>query len=124
MNKVMVYGSLRRGMGNHGVIEPGQFLGFDVVEGFNMHSYGAYPYVTHGNGAVTVEVYEVDCTTMGRLDTLEGYPSFYNRELRMTKHGEAWIYFIDDEEDDFYDKVEDGDWVEYKTSRNVPAYLR
>lgn len=114
---VAVYGSLRQGMGNHRLLEQraSEFLGSERVQGWRMHSLGAYPFITpdESTAGIRIEVYEVDETTFARLDGLEGYPNFYNRRMISTSHGDAWIYFIQDNSSSA-PVVENGDWVDYK----------
>lgn len=114
---VAVYGSLRRGMGNHRVLErnDAQLLSTERITGFEMFSLGAYPFIRSGEGEITVEVYAVPITGMRDLDALEGYPSFYDRKLVQTTKGQAWIYFIDDR--DGRVPVPDGDWVAFYNPR-------
>lgn len=113
-DKVAVYGSLRQGMGNHGLLSGLKPLSTTTVKGFDMYSYGAFPFITDGEGEVTVEVYEVDSDNRAdRLDMLEGYPSFYDRKQVITEDGETvWVYFIADQRNDT--PVKNGDWVEFK----------
>jgi gamma-glutamylcyclotransferase (GGCT)/AIG2-like uncharacterized protein YtfP len=117
---VAVYGSLRKGLHNHGLLAQSPQLGTDTAQGFKMYSMGGFPFITHEDATpedtITIEVYEVTPIEMRRLDRLEGYPSFYNRELIDTKFGKAWIYFIDGDKDG-YPPVVDGDWLKYYTSR-------
>lgn len=116
--KVAVYGSLRKGLSNHHVIDGAEMIGKTKIKGFDMHSLGAFPFITHGDGEVTVEVYEVPDMDYARgLDALEGYPNFYDRELVETEFGEAWVYFIDDEATADHPPVPDGDWYEYLKAR-------
>jgi len=95
---VAVYGTLKRGFGNHRVIAPGQFLGTDTTPGFVMHSLGGFPGVVRGDGTIHIEVYAVDDQTMGSLDCLEGYRAsdplrgFYDRVQIDTRFGRAWLY--------------------------------
>ena len=93
--RVAVYGSLLSGLGNHGLLEEATLLGEGKTEPvFSMYDLGYYPGITeNGKTPIKIEVYEVDDTTFGRLDMLEGYPSFYNRKLIPTQHGVSWIYF-------------------------------
>jgi gamma-glutamylcyclotransferase (GGCT)/AIG2-like uncharacterized protein YtfP len=114
---VAVYGSLRKGMGNHRVLErnDAQLLSTERVKGFKMFSLGAYPFICHGDGEITIEVYSVPITGMVDLDRLEGYPSFYDREMIETSKGKAWVYFIDDR--DGRVPVPDGDWVAFYGKR-------
>ena len=122
LGKVAVYGSLRKGLHNHGLLAQAKSLGTERIKGFNMYSLGSFPFVTTrgttGESEITIEVYEVTPAEFRRLDMLEGYPSFYNRILVDTTHGQAWIYYIDN--DDSYsttrnERVQDGDWLKFLT---------
>lgn len=99
MNKVAVYGTLKKGHGNHRLLLNAEFLGTQQVEGFIMYDLGAFPGIKPADGGtVHVEVYEVDDNQMARLDRLEGYnPTYpetglYNRQQVATQYGDAWIY--------------------------------
>ena len=128
MNKILVavYGSLRRGMGNSSLMSSYNtdgkdgYVGKDKINGYSMRSEGYFPAIMPCKDTdinpIVIEVYEVNQPTFEALDGLEGYPSFYNRELVNTSFGEAWIYFQDygqDPRECGEDFVESGDWVEY-----------
>ena len=117
---VAVYGSLRKGLHNHVLLEQAEFLGTGTVAGFKMYSMGGFPFITHDDATqddtIQIEVYSVTPREMLSLDQLEGYPSFYNRELVDTPYGKAWIYYIDGEVQG-HAPVINGDWFEYYTSR-------
>jgi gamma-glutamylcyclotransferase (GGCT)/AIG2-like uncharacterized protein YtfP len=67
---------------------------------------------------ISVEIYEVNDFGLRVLDSLEGYPSFYDRREFTFKDGTtAWMYFINNESNDHYDLVEDGDWKNYVECR-------
>lgn len=110
---VAVYGSLRKGMGNHALLARGNavHLSTERVKGWDMYSLGAFPFIREGGGEITIEVYAVDSQTFSNLDRLEGYPSFYDRELIETSKGNAWVYFIDSSPNSR--PVTSGDWVTY-----------
>ena len=114
---VAVYGSLRRGMGNHRLLVGFPLLSTERVKGWDMYSYGAFPYITPSeDGEITIEVYAVPIDELlGSLDSLEGYPSFYDRKKIQTSKGEAWIYFIDQGSNSA--PVESCDWVSFKGAR-------
>lgn len=105
---VFVYGSLKRGFGNHGLLVGSKFLGVtDTVHHvYRMHSLGSFPAVVdteeqHDNEAhaITGELYEVDFGTLKRLDMLEGNGCMYTRRLTSV-YGtvgdivEAWMYIM------------------------------
>ena len=77
--RVFVYGSLKRGFGNHGVIKDQTFIGKAVTidNDWEMFSLGGFPGVVKGNKRILGEVYEVDDRGLSSLDELEGNGSFY-----------------------------------------------
>lgn len=85
LNKVAVYGSLKRGFGNNGVLGDSKFLGKKWLQGFDMFEVcSAFPCITVGEGKIEVELFEIDKETLQRLDWLEGYRgegdgNLYNR---------------------------------------------
>lgn len=96
MTKVVVYGSLKKGFGNSCLLENSKLLHDKVFFTGTMASLGGFPCCTqHGNTRIQGEMYEVDDTTLARLDQLEGHPNWYERKMVSTSEGEAWIYFID-----------------------------
>lgn len=125
--RVMVYGSLRQGMGND-IHRFAQHCNAEMIKKglakikANMFSLGGFPYISfpkeeEGAGFAVGEVYEI-FTNQDRmleaLDRLEGYPTFYDRKEVDTEHGKAWVYFFHEDRQGV-PQVEDGDWVKYKT---------
>ena len=105
---VAVYGSLRKGFGNHSVMERAggeYFFTGKTKENYDLHDLGYFPSVSKAhntNGTpVVVEVFAVDEGGLkGPLDTLEGFPDFYNRSLTKVvdeegKEFDVWLYHID-----------------------------
>lgn len=114
-----VYGSLRKGLGNHRVVAEAPRQDDGVISGlFQMYSLGGFPALTHSPTPddIVVEVYEVNSESQAQsLDWLEGYPSFYDREVVTLVDGrECWVYFIDDLSQ-HQGLVESGDWKLFKT---------
>lgn len=115
MNYVLTYGSLRKGMSNHGFLHTANFIDYVEIPGYTMVSFGAFPALVPGQGPgcqdVVAELYEVDDSTLRSLDMLEGYPDFYQRgEVYAGHYGYAWIYFIPDPELLDNPIVYSGDW--------------
>lgn len=111
MHRVAVYGSLKQGYHNHPLLEGYPCQNTDVIQGWDMVDLGSFPGIFKGDGEIHVEIYEVDDSGMGRLDMLEGYPTFYNRTQVDTSEGKAWIYYLNNPSR--YDdcaKVEGGKW--------------
>lgn len=124
MTRVAVYGSLRKGFGNHGRLRGAEFVGTTQTEqSYSMYSLGGFPMVQLEGvkvGPVTVEIYDCNDEVMRGLDMLEGYrgpghSNFYDRSEVETGLGAALIYHIEGRED--RDLVESGDWKEYCDKR-------
>ena len=100
-HKVFVYGSLKRGFGNHGFLDGARCLGqYETQEAScNMFSFAFYPGVSRvESGAghrILGELYLVDSKMLNELDKLEGNGMFYTREIVALSDGEeAWMYLI------------------------------
>jgi len=98
--KVFVYGTLKRGHGNHRLLRGGKQLGRCYVEGpWRMKNLGYFPGVVQAKDAAGPakmfgEVYLIDTDTLAGLDLLEGYPNFYTRTKVATPWGNAWMYYL------------------------------
>lgn len=62
---------------------------------YDMINLGSFPGVLVGGDSYVVgELWEVDNEAMKDLDRIEGYPTFYNRQIVETLHGPAWMYYL------------------------------
>ena len=91
---VFVYGTLRQGEANHGLLRGAKYLGTHRTQRrYTMRDLGAYPAIVEGGvTAVVGEVYAMDKKTLARLDRLEDCPEEYSRGRLKTPFGWAWIY--------------------------------
>ena len=82
MTRVFCYGSLKRGFGNHRLLDTSTFVGEAITEArYTMIPLGFFPGVIQsGNTSIRGELYDVDEVTLRRLDRLEGHPTFYQRQ--------------------------------------------
>lgn len=82
---IAVYGTLKYGHGNHGLIKDSDFLGYGHTSAKMRLCIEGLPYVIRGKHKqgkhVEVEVYSVDAETLAAVDGLEGHPTFYRRDL-------------------------------------------
>ncbi len=114
--RVLVYGSLKAGHGNHPLLHGSTFLGRMALPGpYVMLDLGFYPGVVRKQGGdtatISAEVYQVSEETLYALDCLEGHPTYYKREKVETPWKKAWCYFLPES---YLTKdievVEDGVW--------------
>lgn len=122
--KLFVYGTLKKGFGNHAVIESidSKFLDFGMIKGYDIYSLGAFPAVKDSNDKesfVMGELYHMD--NLLATDMLEGYPHMYNRKktnvyTRDNGIQEAWVYIYNG---DLKDKkpLESKEWVRFINRR-------
>lgn len=75
MTYVFVYGTLKKGHGNHSLLRTAEFIGTGITSwcGWSMFD-GPFPYVVPSENECYVEgeVYKVDEPTLKMLDELEG----------------------------------------------------
>lgn len=103
--RVAVYGTLKRGYGNHHLIAGSHFVGSGKTNEQYPLLVNGLPYLYDECGLgeqVKVEVYDVDSTTFESLDRLEGHPTFYERrEIWISmddwSQTKCWVYFINQE---------------------------
>jgi gamma-glutamylcyclotransferase (GGCT)/AIG2-like uncharacterized protein YtfP len=108
MYRVFVYGTLKKGEGNHHLLENSECLGEGYVKGMLCNIHGL-PALVEGNNDVPGELYSVDGDTLERLDRLEGYSTavplddclYDRREVHTYGHftrdvKSAFVYFWND----------------------------
>jgi gamma-glutamylcyclotransferase (GGCT)/AIG2-like uncharacterized protein YtfP len=84
-----------------------------------MVSFGGCPAVFRGDGSISVEVYEINASTLSGLDYLE---YGYVRSLVDTPWGQAWLYHIQAPLH-HYPVIAGGEWrIEYE--RNYLSFER
>ena len=79
---LFVYGTLRRGGGNHDKLAGARYVSSArTVAGYELVDMGGYPAVLEqGNDAIAGELYEVDDVLSRALDAFEEVPSLYERK--------------------------------------------
>ena len=110
-NLVFVYGTLKKGFGNHRLLAKAKFIAPAFIMDGKMLNLGAFPAVIAGDMDIEGEIYSVDKDTLASLDRLEGHPTFYERKQveaylddeRMP--AEAWCYFLSKDSQAHYEKL-------------------
>ena len=126
---VFFYGSLMSGFHNNSILRDSIFMGAAKLTGkWQMLSFGSFPAVIHDENGEPVrgELWSVPSQLMRSLDSLEGHPHWYKRDIYpvITDDGEshlAWAYINQMES---HEKGEDqivrgNDWAAY-----APEMLR
>jgi gamma-glutamylcyclotransferase (GGCT)/AIG2-like uncharacterized protein YtfP len=109
---VFVYGTLKRGHGNHHWLLDAPFLGEAVLPDVVLHDLGPFPMAVPGEGVVRGEVYGVDAAGLARLDRLEGYPRLYDRRpLPLADGRQAWVYLGRPHQVRHVSAIADGCWL-------------
>ncbi len=102
---VFVYGTLKKGFGNHRLLSGAVFLGQAVTEEFYALYVSGIPFVIRDKQVSSIhgEIYLVGQAMLKDLDNLEGHPGWYKREQISVclqdgkctnKYIHAWIYFF------------------------------
>lgn len=96
MNRVFVYGTLKRGQRNAHFMQGAEFLGQHSTDKiYSMYEFEDYPAVCErGSHPIRGEVYHIDDRQFRMLDDLEWYPHFYQRIEIPTSWGDAWMYIV------------------------------
>jgi len=102
---VAVYGTLKKGFGNHRLLKRADFIGEGVTKDLYRLCVSGLPFLIDGiseeGNNIEVEVYMCNPFEMMSLDALEGHPVFYERKMTpiVLSDGEtydAWVYFVKD----------------------------
>lgn len=130
---IYVYGSLRKGMGNHkAYLEGCPTEGKVKIKGLTMFALSDYvpAVVKNPTGEIVAERYIVSRSTLDKLDRLEGYPYLYDRMVVKDEEGKpGLIYFykndtVNSMSEKLLKEVKNGDWVAHIESRKkiyIPA---
>ncbi len=123
MKRIAVYGSLRVGMYNHGLLADGhaEHCGSEIIKvPYKMIPYSSFPALipdTKEND-IKFDIFNVDEDTYYRVERLEGYPHFYDKATATDSEGmEVEFYIIPDEQNILSERYKDQenitDWNEY-----------
>jgi gamma-glutamylcyclotransferase (GGCT)/AIG2-like uncharacterized protein YtfP len=119
--KVAVYGSLRKGLHNHKYyLKNSKFIGqFQSNPDYTLFDLGSFPGIhENGNTSVTFELYEVDESTLAKLDNLEGVDTgFYHKSTIVTPYGDNAVIYIYSNKCDVKDIINHGDWKEHMQTK-------
>lgn len=116
MHTVFVYGTLKKGLHNHRLLQEAEFVGTGEAPGvvYKTKTHG-YPFAKPSDDVdcwIKGEVYRVTDDDLRRLDSLEGHPRFYERSLVVLRSGEvAGIYYYHHRIREEHTACQDGEWL-------------
>ena len=114
--RLAVYGTLKKGFGNHHFLRNAVFEGTYELQGYDMYSLGCFPGIKKGEGTITIEVYHIDEDMLENIDMLEGYDreegarSFYLRREINIQGMPTFIYIFNHSLGANPMLVESGNW--------------
>lgn len=84
LNKLFVYGTLKKGFNNHHYVKECECLGeAKTIEKYPMINSGYFPSLIDDKGIgyhIQGFVYLVDDNQLAKIDNLEGHPNFFQRK--------------------------------------------
>ncbi|MEP1213454.1 MAG: gamma-glutamylcyclotransferase family protein [Marinobacter sp.] len=99
LNRVGVYGTLKKGHSNHHFMATARFVGRCRLKQITLYDIGPFPGAKlRPSQGIDVEIYDVTNELFARLDQLEGHnpraprAGEYDRRQLETPFGLAWIY--------------------------------
>lgn len=112
INRMAVYGTLKRGKCNHHVLGPdAKRVGVSFLPDYSMYSLGGFPGIKFEppeSEGIEVEIYED--FDLKAVDNLEGEGVMYRREIVNIRGEDAYIYvFIPPVSN--YKLVPNGNWI-------------
>ena len=110
MERVFVYGLLRRGQKLAHHLARATFVGDCELDGFDLYHLGNFPGAVDGDGTVAGEVYEVDnLDELDRTEKVDDDPPLYRRVQVEALGAPAWLYVYARPLTDSF-RIDSGDW--------------
>jgi len=118
-----VYGTLRNGYGNNRLLEDEEFIGEAITANKYTMMASGIPYVFKmpETSFIEGELWQVKKESIPNIDSLEGHPNWYRRELIKVNIGkqqfDAWIYFMQGKANINHPQqtlIENGDFTSYR----------
>ena len=114
LERLLVYGSLMRGMANHHRLAGASVRGAAQLQGLALYDLGPFPMaIASGNPADTLhgELVLVRRSQLSALDRFEGVPRLYQRVSWALGDGRrVWVYIGRPRQVRFVNRIADGIW--------------
>jgi len=111
MERVVVYGLLRKGQSMAHMLSGAEFLGTVELDGFELYHLGSYPGAVGGDGKILGEVYAVkSLKELDRAEKIHEDPPLYRRVLVEALGEPSSIYVYARPLTDSF-RIDSGDWA-------------
>jgi gamma-glutamylcyclotransferase (GGCT)/AIG2-like uncharacterized protein YtfP len=111
---LFVYGSLKRGMANHGELHEARWLADAQLQGLALYDLGPFPMAVvsdNAGDAIQGELFRVAPDQLAALDRFEGAPRLYQRRRWPLGDGRwAWVYLGEARQVRHVARVSSGCW--------------
>ena len=113
MNKLFVYGTLKKQHSRNNILNAASFIKeIKSLPNYTMIDLGAFPGILDsGINVIFGELYEVDDSTLEMCDLIEGHPNFYTRKfIKLEFDINAEAYFLPQSKYKDYPAIKSGLW--------------
>ena len=123
MSIAIVYGSLREGAYNYDAFKryyPDGYnkIGQTTIQGYDLHSLGAYPFIVEGEGELVVDIMECSSDCFRAINGMELGAGYLAKKIEVELNGEViegTIYTYPPKDVKYsQEHVKSGDWIKYK----------
>lgn len=123
MPVAIVYGSLREGAYNYDAFkryypEGYNKIGQTVIDGYDLHSLGSYPFIVEGEGKLIVDIMECSPDCFRAINGMELGAGYQAELINVELNGEiieGTIYTFSKKDINYsQEHVKSGDWIKYK----------
>lgn len=111
MDELMfVYGTLKKGYGNHFIMDGAKYLSEAYIVGWEMRDLGGFPAITKSDGGkVHGEMYIVSPQVLKERISLRDTHPYLIEKVKSDKGFDAWVYYMEHETKSTV--IESGRWL-------------
>ena len=110
MKRLFVYGSLKKGFHNHGLLSNEKFVREDSIKGYDLYSLGSYPCIIKGNNVIKGEVYDVNDSIYKWITAMELGAGYYDDTIKTVKGLIVHCFIIKTLPSYAQNEIKDGIW--------------
>ena len=117
---IYLYGTLKTGTINNVHLNLSKYyIKSVIIRGFGMVNMGGFPCIVEDiKKSIIAELYSIPKNLLVLIDKIEGYPTFYNRQIVKDVDGDSgFIYMVESVNNDYknkknkYNEILSGNWI-------------